>query len=100
MAGERKATVILEDIKEEILTHLDKVQRTKSAWYSVNMIRTGVSRNADTVKKALYELATEGFLNIRHEPEQESRLLYRLRRDHPNLQSSVRNVQEDDDATA
>lgn len=96
MKTSRKATVILEDVKEEIITHLDKVQRNKSSWYSANMIRAGVSRNPDTVKKALYELATEGFLHIRHEPEAETRLLYRLRREHPSLVEDVRKVEEND----
>jgi len=86
----RKATVILEDVKEEILTYLDKVQRTKSAWYSATQIRDRVKHDFPTVKKALFELATEGFLHIRHEPEQETRLLYRLRREHPQLQDAVR----------
>lgn len=96
----RKATVILEDVKEEILTHLDKVQRTQSAWYSANMIRTGVHRNPDRVLAALYELATEGFLNIRHNPEAETRLLYRLRRDNPNLTAEVREKPENLDEIA
>jgi len=90
----RKATVILEDVKEQILTYLDKTQRTKSVWFSATQIRDRVRHDFPTVKKGLFELAAEGFLHIRHEPEQETRLLYRLRREHPLLTEQVRSQVE------
>lgn len=67
--------------KEQVLTWLNANQKNKSDWFSCNNVSHGAGMNFDLCQKALYALATEGFLHIRHEPGSPDRLLYRVRRD-------------------
>lgn len=69
-----------DDMKERIITFLDKAQRTKSVWFSQNEIGEGVRASQRDVKNALTDMTSEGWFHIRHEPGVSDRLLYRLKR--------------------
>jgi len=69
-----------DDMKERIITFLDKAQTTKSQWFSQNEIGEGVKASQRDVKTALVEMASEGWFHIRHNPGMSDRLQYRLKR--------------------
>lgn len=70
----------METVKERCLTALDKLQTNQTDWFTVSDVARKAGLTTGRARPALYSLAVEGFLHIRHDPAAENMLRYRVRR--------------------
>lgn len=81
----KRSSVQGDDGKLRIIEFLDREQKSKSEWFSRSEIAHGCSMDSDTAKELIFDMASEGWLHIRHEPGRTDVLYYRIRREGDTL---------------
>lgn len=67
--------------KLRIIEFLDKAQTNGSEWFSRKDVAEGCHLDNNNCKALLFDMASEGWLHIRHDPQRPEILRYRLRRE-------------------